>query len=822
MQASPTATGSAAPAASPATLPEGQEEQGALSLDALLGILRRFWPLVLLFALLGGGAAYYIAGCQNYLYSKSASVMLRTDKAGAAESISASILGDLGMDTGAANLANESYILKSTALMQNVVETLGLDTAYWKRQQFREVDLYGQSPVLARFGNMDPNRSCTLTVWPLDEARYRLGYEGSDGQPEELEAGYGETVGLPFGTLMVQPTSRMGAEWIGIPITIRRQPVLATAQGLLAALTVTRPDLKEASMLELTLTATHPRKAEDVLNQLIEAYNQRSKDEKSEAARKTRAFIQGRLADLGRDLNEDDARLKDARRENELSSGVESAESAINADLSATQELDKQIFEMQMQVKLAGTLASDLASHKEGLISLDTGIADNSFSSKIEAYNEAWLGYNRIAQSAGERNPLVVEKRDTMAATLRAARKALQNYRSNTELKLQEVQEKRKAHQQRLEAMAERKQELAPLIREHKVKEELYMLLLTKEQENALALAIAEPSARVLESAHGPDAPVSPRTAVFIAAGAGGGAALCVLCIIGLGMLNNKVRNKYDVAGYSSLPVLAELPELTRRERNRNGLVNKDSHSTMAECLHILRNNADNMLPRPEKGGHTILITSSMSGEGKSYISANLAATYAQAGRRVLLVDGDLRKASLTRALGGKGRHGLTSLLLRHESEPAAIIRPLTPATGQDGTGTEPPAAAASHGGQADILYAGPTVPNPITLLAQPLLAELLHDLQLQYDAVIIDAPPTGILADTDILAAAADISLYVIRAGFIDKRYLAQVQKLADSGKLPHAAYIINAVDFRTSSYSHYGYGYGYYRYGYSGSNGK
>ena len=180
----------------------------------------------------------------------------------------------------------------------------------------------------------------------------------------------------------------------------------------------------------------------------------------------------------------------------------------------------------------------------------------------------------------------------------------------------------------------------------------------------------------------------------------------------------------------------------------------------------------------------------------------------------MLLIDADLRKTSLSRDLGGKGRKGLTNILLDHVQNPAEVIHTLTEVT---------PDAGVEHAGSADVLYAGSGVPNPITLLTTARFGELLRELAGQYDAVIVDAPPQGILADTDIIARHADITLYLIRAGQVVRKYFTQVQKLADSGKLPNVAYVLNAVDFRAGSYNYYGYGYayGYYRYGYS-SKGK
>lgn len=798
------------PAAAPLPALE-EEEESSLSLEAVFTAIRRFWFLIVLCAALGGAGAYYFAGQQNYIYKKTASVMM---KDGGKQGASADrILTELGADPGAANLANESYILKSTALMQRVVEKLNLNTTYWQKQNLRLVELYTASPLLVRFEAIDANRGCRISITPQDAERFSLTYTNSVGQPVTLEGTFATPLELPFATITVHPTAHMTPQTQGTTITVDRAPVLATVRGLLAALSVTRPDQKDASMLEMSLTSTNPQKAEDVLNELIVAYNDNSREEKSEAARKTDAFIRGRLEEIGNALTEVDKQISESK---ESANVMRDTEAAFTADFGSTQEARRQIEQLELQQKLAATLQENLDEcEKKGmLLTVNTGVSDDAIASKVEAYNEAYLEYSKISKSAGAKNPIAVALREQMDATLQAARKALQNYRSTLDLQLRDTRRKLEELTARMAETVGAEKALAPLIREHKVKEELYMLLLTKEQENALALAVTTPGARVLETAYGSNLPIAPRTQVFIAAGTVGGGAVCLLAILGIGMLNNKVNTKHDLGAYTRQPVVGELPELTRKEKRAHRIFVKDAHSTMAECLHILRNNVDNLLPRPEKGGHVILLTSTMPNEGKTLVSANLAATFAQAGRRVLLIDADLRKTSLTRDLGGKGRKGLTNILLNHVQTPAEVIHTLTEVT---------PDAGVEHAGTADVLYAGSGVPNPITLLTTPRFGELLRELAGQYDAVIVDAPPQGILADTDIIARYADISLYLIRAGQVVRKYFTQVQKLADSGKLPNVAYVLNAVDFRAGSYNYYGYGYayGYYRYGYS-SKGK
>lgn len=789
-----------------------EEEASSISLQTVLAALRRFWFLIILCAAIGGTAAWYYSGQQHFVYKKTASVMMK--EGGEQTRSTDRILTELGADPGAANLANESYILKSTALMQRVVEKLKLNITYWQQQELRKVELYTKTPLLVRFEAIDEQRACNLDITPLDAKHYSLSYPSSLDKPVSVEGRFGEPLELPFATISVHPTTHMTPQSIGTTISVTRVSALSSTRGLLAALSVTRPDQKDASMLEMTITATNPKRAEDVLNELIVAYNENSKEEKSEAARKTDAFIRGRLDEIGKALTQVDTQISESK---ESANIMRDTELAFSSDFSATQEILKQITELEMQQKMAETLHTHLTEcrQKGMLLTVNTGVTDSAIANKVEAYNEAYLEYTKISESAGSRNPIAVALHEQMHASLRSAHQALQNYQNTLNLQLQDCKKRLEEYENRMVETVGAEKNLAPLIREHKVKEELYMLLLTKEQENALALAIAAPGAKVLETAYGSDAPIAPRSQVFIAAGTAGGGALCLLAILGISMLNNKVNSKHDLVSYTRQPVIAELPELTRKEKRAHRIFVKDAHSTMAECLHILRNNVDNLLPRPEKGGHIILLTSTMPNEGKTLVSANLAATYAQAGRRVLVIDADLRKMALSRDLGGKGRKGLTDILLNHVQNPAEVIHTLTEVTSDAGV---------AHAGTAQILYAGTNVPNPVTLLTTERFGALLRELAGQYDAVIVDAPPQGILADTDIIARHADITLYLIRAGRVVRKFFNQVQKLADERKLPNLAYVINAVDFRANSYNYYGYGYsyGYYRYGYSAKGKK
>lgn len=362
------------------TPPVTENTEETTSLDTVLLVLRRYWFIIILAALAGGTAAYYLAGRQNYIYQKTASVLMRDAKT-SSDASSERIMAELGIDSGAANLANESFILKSTALMKKVVEDLNLNTSYWQKKDFRELDLYHATPLLVHFEQIDKQRACTLNITPLDEKRFMLGHPNDQGELILLEGFYGKPLTLPFATISVHPTSLMTDAWNGKTVIVRHSPVLETANALLRGLTITRPDSKESSLLEMTLTSSNPQKAEDTLNHLIQVYNQISKDERNKASLKTKIFIRERLKELGASLSDVDKKLTEFKTKSDI---VKDADTTMSADFSTSQALEKEIFDLETQIKLASTLADNLkeSERKQGLISVETGLPDSGIAGR--------------------------------------------------------------------------------------------------------------------------------------------------------------------------------------------------------------------------------------------------------------------------------------------------------------------------------------------------------------------------------------------------------------------------------------------------------
>lgn len=777
-----------------------EQENDIFSLGSILHVLRRHWPSIFLCALLGAAAAYYYAAKQGYVYEKKASILMRNEQK-REEGTSERILKELGAESGTANLANESFVMRSTPVMLQVVKDLKLNISYWKKQDIRLLDIYKESPILIEFLEINPQKHCSLSITPLSEQNYKISFENTHGQNITIEGNFGTPQELPFATINVHPTTLLSLDQMDIPILVTRRPEMDTAKDLLGNFTVTRPDTKESSLLQLSLKSTNPQKTGDSLDKIISVYNSFSKDEITRSAQKTEKFIKELIEELEKDLKTADDKISKFMESSEL---VHDASSTLNANFSTLQQLEQSIFEIETQIKLARNLEGTLknAEERKTLLSVDTGISDTSITKQLELYNESYLEYKKIAGSAGAQNPIVVSLKERMDATRTAINRSIKNYQTNLDLRLSELEKKKKDLDARMISTSAKGKNLEPMTRDYNIKSERYQVLLSKRDENALSLYIAEPSARVLEIPYGSDAPIAPKINQFIAIGAGGGGAFCLFILLLASLVDAKVRSKQDLQNISNVPIVGELPLLSEKERKERTFNDVGDRSIYSECFHILRNNVATFVPQQEETGQIILLTSTLPGEGKTQTAINLAASFAQTGKRVLLIDGDLRKVSLSKKLEGRSQKGLSNLLLNSKEIPDTYIRIHT------------------ENKNLHLLFAGPIPPNPVLLLTSPRLGELMQMLKERYDIIIIDAPPYGLLADTAIWAAHADITLYIIRSGKIDKRFFTNIQRLEEEGKVKNLAYVLNAVDFKRASYRQYGYGYGQYNYHYE--NGK
>lgn len=785
------------------------DDNDMFSLPFIVATAKRYWIRILAAALLGGGVAYMLSVKQGYLFEKSMRVMLRDDKQKGSQAADF-LLADMGFKTEGSNLANESYVMRSTEMMERVVRDLALNISYWEKKDIRQVDLYHSSPINVSFEGMPEPSPCALQVTPLNEREFSLVVQERGGKETTLRGNYGVPVNAPGHaeagnkgggddggpSFLVQATPLLKAESMGRTVFVEKCSVQQAARGLVGRLTVEQADSKDSSLLELTIRLSHPKKAEDVLNHLVNVYNDESLKEKQTAFKRAGEFITRRIGTLGGELGGIDRDIIDYKRNGRI---VKDMGTTLEASFRKVQEIGMELLSARTELTQARMLAKLLMErrHERDMIAATMGIKDAGITRQIELFNEQFLQYKKLSASAGRQNPMV----STLAVGMKDMREsivqAIDNYISMLEVRKGELEKERDSLNRDLSEMASREASLAPLLREQKVMEELYLMLLGKKEENSLALATTEPGARILEHASGADAAVAPRSRLMTAGGLAAGGGLCLACCMLLRALNTKVRDRMDLMdGQTSLTVAGELPLV--REHKSGDLVVVNDRSLAEEAFLMLGSQIDLLLSSPGEGGqgNVLVLTSTKEGEGKTFTALNLAAACVRFGKRVLLVDGDLRKAGLSAAYGSVSARGLAWLLRHPEADPATVVR----------TDERVPGL--------DVVMAGPLPRNSIALLNQLHMDELLRYWRAQYDLVIIDGCPYGMVADASLLTRRADLVLYVIRSGMIGRQSLSSIQALMDRDDVRAGAVILNGVDFK-HSWSSYYEGYKTYAYG-------
>lgn len=443
------------------------EDNDIFSFRFIFSTARRYWPWILACALLGGGLAYFICARQGYLYQKTARIMLRDDKQKNAQ-VSEIILSDLGFKPGEANLANESYVVKSSEVMSRVVKGLGLDVSYWEKRNIREVDLYHTTPLKAEFSEQVAFQPCSLAVTPLNGREFSLSYRAKESGENVLHGKFGVPLKLPFATVNVCPTSYFSSGSMGRTIFVERVSVKEATDGMLGQLSVTRPDSKESSLLELTLRLSHPQKAEDALNYLIEVYNDHSRREKQMAASRAEEFIVKRIGKLGGQLGGVDKQVIDYKRNSRI---VKDMDTTLDATFNRVQEIGTELFSTRtelIQVKVLARLLAD-RSRQQDMIPANIGIQDAGIAKQIELFNDNFLQHKKLFASAGRQNPMVSSLAENMKEMRESIGRSIANYCNALEVRMGELEKERNELNRLLSDMASKDEGLVPLLREQKV-----------------------------------------------------------------------------------------------------------------------------------------------------------------------------------------------------------------------------------------------------------------------------------------------------------------------------------------------------------------
>lgn len=766
-----------------------KNDQG-LNIVDLFMYLASQWKWFLLSILICGGIAWYNYARAPLVYFRSATVIIKDPS----NKASTSGLDRFDNFINKVNVANEILQFRSKKLMREVVQRVHADVSYQIKDGLRSNELYNESPVLVSLPDALPEQSFSFTMTLKDAKTVTLSdFSGIEAKPS-YEVALNDTVAIIEGmNVVVTATNYLRDSWLNTPIRVQKLPVESMVNYYKNALGIQQEE-EEASILTLALKDSSPARAEDVLNTLITVYNEEAIKEKNQVAVNTANFINERLIIIERELGNVESNLESFKQRNQI---VDIASSA-GMYMTESQKYNADAMELETQLRLANFIKDYLTDpgKETDLIPSNTGISDMNIENQISLYNAAKLKRDHLIDDSSVNNPVVQELNNSLRAMKQSIIRAVDNMIVSLNVKRNDAQNREMRAQDRVTAIPTKERQMLSIERQQKIKEALYLFLLNKREENALSQAMADNNARVIDGAEGSNAPISPNRNRILLLGLLVGIALPGAVCLAILFMDTRVHGRKDIEGATSVPYLGEIPldkEAMKDHRKQVMAVKEQGDDIVSEAFRILRTNMA-FLSKKDKPAQVITFTSFNIGAGKTFIARNLSMSLAYLKKRVVMVDLDIRKGTLSRHFGHY-HVGVTNYLSDNTVKVDDIIQ---------------------HQEGFDLIPAGILAPNPAELLMDNRLDELMNELRARYDYIIADNVPVGLIADATIANRIADLTIFVVRAGKLDRRQLPDIEKLYQEKKLKNMALVLNGANPERHGYGYsYGYGYGY-GYGY------
>ena len=787
----------------PKTVNNAPQEENPMSIRDIWTLCISHWKWFVLSVIIClAAAAFYILKTVP-VYSRSSSVLIKEDRrSGSVSADIASAFSDLGVGQTWVNVGNELINFTSPDLLMQVVKNLNLNVNYTRDGFFHDYTLYGSSlPVRVRFLDIANNAGAAMTVIPVDTATVRLDdfvFGGEKVKEHSFTVAYGDTVETVAGKILVEKAEY--ASDFDFPVRVTRSGFQNATRACKSRLNAALNG-KNTTVIDLSYKDVNTQRAEDVLRMIINVYNENWIKDKNQISISTNEFIAERLNIIEQELGSVDKTITSYRSAHRLPDFA----SAAQMDMQISAEAGKQLMDLNNQLSIARYLQSDIRSAGNGaLLPANVGLNDASTRAQIEQYNSSMLQRNRLVESSSEENLLVKDLDQQLASLRSAVLTSLDNYVKALNVQIQSSQRAQSSSDIPLQAG-----QLLSDERQQKVKEALYLFLLQKREENELSQAFTAYATRVVASPSGPAAPIAPNKKMILLVALLLGLAIPFAWFYLKEVMDTTVRGRKDLENLST-PFLGELPstlkkrkfyersKITDRPEDRQIVVKPHSRDLINEAFRVVRTNVEFMRGK-ETGGRVLMVTSFNVGSGKTFVSSNLATALAIKGRKVIVLDLDLRKRSLS-AFVNQPKQGIADIL----SGTTTDWRPLV--------------CHNVGGNNLDVIPVGKMPPNPAELLAEPALAALLGELRKEYDYVFLDCPPIEIVTDSDLIAPNADFTAFIVRAGLLERSMLPQIDKYYQSKRYNGMAMILNGTD----GTGRYGYKYGYkYGYGHYGSYG-
>ena len=712
------------------------------------------------------------------------------------------LLESLGLSPYKNNIDNEIEVFRSKNQITAVVEALGLYKSYAWKSFMRTTPLYGNSPVEFVLDSVDLRAiesPLQIELKPLQGGKFHLEAKTHtpDGDRVMLcdRAIDGLPYELPFAGGMVQlrytgDTVPVLEKTLSMTLSNPRSVSKAIALNLTVAFAS-----KDATILNVIYRTPVVQEGKDFVSTLVDFYNIDAANLKNRGNEKTQEFIDSRLSTISEELAVVEAQVEAYRSRNNLIDISTEAQ----LYLEQTGHADGQLAELELQKSLVDYVEEFLAVPENEYMPIPVlGIDNEDFAALISEYNKSLQQRERLLLSSSESNPVVAELTRSVKTQRALLLKGIESIRKGVEIKKRDISKQDRRIEDKIKNVPVYERELSDIIRQQRIKENLYIFLLEKREENSLAKSMVVPVARIIDDPDSTNEPVSPKKVLILCA-----AVLLGLLIPGFVIYLRMVfypvlKDKKTLERLTSIPILAEI---SRKPEGKFFVVEKKSVEPIAELFRLVRNNLQFVLTSSDK--KVLAVTSSVMHEGKTFIASNMALSFALTGKRVLLIGVDIRRPRLSENFHIPNREGVTTYLSGVNTDLASLIHP---------SGVDP---------NLDVLMAGPIPPNPNELLMSKRFDQMIDYARAHYDYVILDTAPLGMVSDTFLLTRAVDIVVYVARANYTNKAAIEMLNGWIRSKRIAVPTYLIlNDVNMKSKAYSYRQYGGGRYGYGYGYAN--
>ncbi len=784
-----------------------QEEQSALDFQTIYSTLILNWKWFLLSIVLCCALAVAYVKLAPKVFQSSTKILIKDDeskKSGGAAGAAAAAMSNLslGFMSSSNGIDNETEILNSRFLVQQTIKNLKLYAEYKHGGMLADTLIYAKQEVNV---DMDTTSLKQLNA-PMKLTITREGgiyhVKGKYFKPIDAEtfekAPY--EINKTLAKLPAQIRTKAGT------LTLTQNPVYELKEGTELKVEMISPfkaskeyfkrltmnqTKKTANTVELTFNDESRERGVDFLNGLIDAYNYQANIDKNEIQKRTEDFINSRLAKISTELTGNDTNLEKYKQKNRMVDiGLNAKQAVLSSD-----QFDQELNKANMQVELLNETGKymDQPANKYQPIPTNVGLEDESATALIGQYNSLALTRKQLLHSASEDSPVVTPITAQLEDLMTAIKRAMFQARINMKIQRNSIADMASKYEKTIGVTPEQEKALTQIGRQQSVTSGLYLMLLQKREETSMSLASTADKAKIIEPAAFVDK-VSPKGIIALLIAFILGVAIPAGIIYLRELLRSKILGHDDVEKLTQLPIIGDIPTASANGSKGNIVIQENKSNLMSEIFRGLRTNLQLAGDDKEK---VFIVTSTTTGEGKTFIASNLAMSLALLEKKTIMVGLDIRKPRMAELFSiGDRQHGITNILANEECNWEEVKAQIV-------------ASGVNH--NLDLLTAGPTPANPGELMVRKSLKQTIALLKEHYDYVIIDTAPVGLVADTLQLSKLADRTLFVCRADFSTKSSFTYINKLDEQKKLPNISIVINDIDLSKKKFA-YSYGFGKY----------